>query len=236
MFFLVQPTTLVAAINLHNTAHTAPFHPQLHGVSNVGCGGAFHATCAPLATKLITQVAYNGIEPRMELARLISKNSPNARVLEIGCGVGTLTEHLVEKGLRVVAVDTSKEMLRVARRRVSKATFFLANGVDTTLPADVAVSSFVFHEAPVIAHRQLIRAMARSVRRSGGPVWIMDLHPERKKHLREVFYASEPFAHEYLETIDSTMSSIANDLKMSLSTFDVVDGHVRVWTLQSSFI
>jgi len=40
------------------------------------------------------------------------------RVLEIGCGTGTVTEQLVERGARIVAVDQSPEMIEVAKARV----------------------------------------------------------------------------------------------------------------------
>jgi SAM-dependent methyltransferase len=44
--------------------------------------------------------------------------APGSRVVEIGCGTGKLTELLVERGLRVDAVDPGARMIEVARRRV----------------------------------------------------------------------------------------------------------------------
>ncbi len=41
-----------------------------------------------------------------------------ARVLEIGCGTGLLTEMLVARGLRVEAVDPGPSMVDAARRRI----------------------------------------------------------------------------------------------------------------------
>jgi SAM-dependent methyltransferase len=57
-------------------------------------------------------------------------------VLEIGCGTGKLTEMLVERGLRVDAVDPGPNMLAVARRRVGEAapvTFRLGRFEDVDL-------------------------------------------------------------------------------------------------------
>jgi SAM-dependent methyltransferase len=45
----------------------------------------------------------------------------NGLVLEIGCGSGLLTKHLVEAGHRVVATDASPAMLELARRSVPDA-------------------------------------------------------------------------------------------------------------------
>ena len=42
-------------------------------------------------------------------------------VLELGCGSGLLTRHLVEAGLRVVATDASDAMLALARQHVAGA-------------------------------------------------------------------------------------------------------------------
>jgi len=44
--------------------------------------------------------------------------APEAKVLEIGCGPGTLAVRLAERGARVVGIDTSDEMLAVARKKL----------------------------------------------------------------------------------------------------------------------
>ena len=44
--------------------------------------------------------------------------SQGDRVLEIGCGTGTVTAKLVQQGARVVAIEQSPEMLEVAKARV----------------------------------------------------------------------------------------------------------------------
>jgi ubiquinone/menaquinone biosynthesis C-methylase UbiE len=53
-----------------------------------------------------------------ELCR--SELGPQAAVLEIGCGTGRVMIPLVEAGHRVVGVDESSEMLRIARDRLSR--------------------------------------------------------------------------------------------------------------------
>jgi SAM-dependent methyltransferase len=72
-------------------------------------------------------------------------------VLEIGCGTGKLTEMLVERGLRVDAVDPGPNMLAVARRRVGEAaavTFHLGRFEDVDLGErrfDAVFSAAAFH-------------------------------------------------------------------------------------------
>jgi ubiquinone/menaquinone biosynthesis C-methylase UbiE len=58
-----------------------------------------------------------------------------SHVLEVGCGTGKLTAALVERGLRVEAVDPGPELVEIARRRVgsSSVRFHLARFEDLDL-------------------------------------------------------------------------------------------------------
>ena len=74
-----------------------------------------------------------------------------SKVLEIGCGTGKLTEMLVDRGLRVDAVDPGRNMLAVARRRVGQAaavTFHLGRFEDVDLGErrfEAVFSAAAFH-------------------------------------------------------------------------------------------
>lgn len=43
------------------------FDSRIHTLGNIGIGGAFHAATAPIATKIIDDVAYNGIDIRQQV-------------------------------------------------------------------------------------------------------------------------------------------------------------------------
>lgn len=45
---------------------------------------------------------------------------PGARVLEIGCGTGAVSERLLARGARVTALDQNPEMLEAARARLAR--------------------------------------------------------------------------------------------------------------------
>ena len=45
---------------------------------------------------------------------------PEGNVLEIGCGAGTITIGLLERGYKVTAVDFSERMIELCRKRISE--------------------------------------------------------------------------------------------------------------------
>ncbi len=81
---------------------------------------------------------------------------PGMRVLEIGCGTGTLTLLAAEKDARVVAFDVSEPMLAMARRKLADAGFSErvrlehvgVSGMDALDDAsfDLVASTLVFSE------------------------------------------------------------------------------------------
>lgn len=98
--------------------------------------------------------------------------------LDAACGTGRLTAGLLERGHRVIGVDSSPEMLEVARRRVPRAD--LRTGDLRELPVeDGAVDLVVCGLA--LAHLDDLRpVMAEFARvlRPGGHLVISDAHHE----------------------------------------------------------
>lgn len=45
------------------------------------------------------------------------------RILDIGCGTGTLSEYIANKGYNVDAIDFSEEMLKIARNKIKNVNF-----------------------------------------------------------------------------------------------------------------
>jgi len=59
--------------------------------------------------------------------RLHSSSAQVRRVLDVGCGAGPLTEALIEAGFEVTGVDTSAELLELARANAPEAQFVHAS-------------------------------------------------------------------------------------------------------------
>ena len=73
-------------------------------------------------------------EAAREIIRRLQSSSARVRkVMDIGCGAGPLTKALVDAGFEVTGVDTSAELLELARARVQAAHFVHASIYDTEI-------------------------------------------------------------------------------------------------------
>src|SRR3954469_9282126 len=113
---------------------------------------------------------------------------PTLIVGDLGCGTGQLTETIAPYVKRVVAVDSSTEMLDAARQRVGTArNVDLRQGDLENLPLsngelDAAMLSLVLHYSPSPA-----RALAEVGRvvRKGGRVLIVEMLPHDREEYQQ---------------------------------------------------
>ncbi|TMC09103.1 MAG: class I SAM-dependent methyltransferase [Chloroflexi bacterium] len=103
--------------------------------------------------------------------------SATGTALDAACGTGRHTGRLVALGHRAIGVDTTPEMLRLARAAVPQA--HLVRGDLTGLPVasgavDLAVCALALDHAPTLA--EPLRELAR-VLRPGGRLVLSDVHP-----------------------------------------------------------
>ncbi len=108
---------------------------------------------------------------------------PNAaHALEIGCGKGEFSRRLAEKSERVLAIDLSPEMIRIARansKQLSNLEFQIADVMSCDLPAegfDCIATIATLHHLPL---REILLKMKAALQ-PGGALLILDLfEPER---------------------------------------------------------
>lgn len=95
---------------------------------------------------------------------LLTKDIPGGRVLDVGCGTGSVTAAAAGRDARCTGVDVSEQMIEVARRRGIPNAEFLCADVQVYPFApesfDVILSRFgvMFFENPVQAFSNLRRA------------------------------------------------------------------------------
>ena len=239
-FFVVLTKMLIVVIFLatwspnikgFDNYKTSPFHPAIHNFGNTGITGKLHAKLALIATKLIDNFAYDGINMRKLVATgMKDVYDENISILEIGPGVGTLTKELKKVGFNdITAVDTSKEMLNEAKKIVKNVTFDKYNGADYKKNVDVVIISMVMHEMPTCAHVKMINNLLSCVSDKKGEIWIIDIDPAYKPSI--FMLSGEPYVQEYLKTIDNCIFTISNKNKVICNTVSIIDGHVRAWIL-----
>ena len=110
-----------------------------------------------------------------ELTRLLGRRRPfaatrrdNPLVVEFGCGGGTTAAYLANRGFRVLGIDQSPAMVRLARKTAPAARFELGSLARTPIPrcgAIVALGEVVNYVASTgmqTHDRQLFRFFARA--------------------------------------------------------------------------
>jgi ubiquinone/menaquinone biosynthesis C-methylase UbiE len=124
---------------------------------------------------------------------------PGDRVLEIGCGTGTLVLMMAQRGATVVGIDASPRMLAEARRKVDEAGLTesielheidVSELADRFSPAsfDLIVSTLVFSEFAAELKRYALAEASRLLR-PGGRLLIADEMIPQGLMARLLFYA-----------------------------------------------
>jgi SAM-dependent methyltransferase len=125
------------------------------------------------------------------------------RLLEVGCGDGRITAQLAEKATCLVAVDPSANDLMRAVRRVDKAFFCRASGVQLPFPDD-CFDTVLFTLS--LHHQDSRRALGEAGRvvAPGGKILVME--PAVDGEAQQLFH----FFEDETIALESAMAAIAD--------------------------
>jgi len=122
-----------------------------------------------------------------EKAILLANVQPGKIAVDIGAGTGFITEELLKKGLKVIAIDQSEAMIREMKKRFKdKSAIDYRIGKAKNLPvkdgyADYAFANMFLHhvENPLAAIKEMFRILKPS-----GTLVITDLDKHNFKFLK----------------------------------------------------
>jgi SAM-dependent methyltransferase len=87
---------------------------------------------------------------------------PGERILDVGCGEGTLTRKIIERGATVLGIDNSAEMIEAARAKGVDALLLPAEDMQFFAEFDAAFSNATLHW--VLQKEQAARAIFRALK------------------------------------------------------------------------
>jgi trans-aconitate methyltransferase len=90
---------------------------------------------------------------------------PGERILDVGCGDGTLTKKIIERGATVLGIDHSPEMIAAARAKGIDALLLPAEEMQFFAEFDAAFSNATLHW--VLHKEQAARAIFRALEPGG---------------------------------------------------------------------
>jgi SAM-dependent methyltransferase len=90
---------------------------------------------------------------------------PRERILDVGCGEGTLTRKIIERGATVLGIDNSPEMIAAARGKGVDALLLAAEDMQFFAEFDAAFSNATLHW--VLEREQGARAIFRALKPGG---------------------------------------------------------------------
>ncbi len=157
-------------------------------------------------------------------------------LLDVGTGTGRIAQLLAPRASQVTGLDSSPEMLRLARARLQHLAadqLALVQGDFTALPfTDAAFDTVLFHQVLHYAQApELVLAEAARVTRPGGTIAVVDFAAHDREELRS------QHAHARLGFSDEQMLALLAEAGFAAAPPSALPGTpltVKIWTAQRS--
>jgi ubiquinone/menaquinone biosynthesis C-methylase UbiE len=145
-----------------------------------------------------------------EVLKMTGGNLKNKRLIEFGCGYGSLTEKLVKKVSFVHGVDFSQNLIRKAEYRLKNTPNFAVSkiirdfSILTDLSANVVLAVSILEHLPEDMAKRVIQDARRVLKRGGHLIIRLPLEPKHK-----VVY------NEFIPALDTVYWTIEEVEKMA---------------------
>ena len=97
------------------------------------------------------------------------KSGKFSAIVDLGCGNGALVKKLHDRGLSVIGIDASEDLLRIARADYPDIPFICADAADFRLeqPVDAVFSNAVFHWIDRERQPAMLSCVYKALRKGG---------------------------------------------------------------------
>ena len=130
-------------------------------------------------------------------------------VLEIGAGTGNLTQHLINQGLDVTAIDPSEDMRAIANQ---KEGIHVIEGHFLKIPVekkfDTIVSSFAFHHLDHQGKQEALNYMKQFLKPNGHIVFIDTLFESEMNKNQIIQYYTDKMYVNLVEDLQTEYLSL----------------------------
>jgi SAM-dependent methyltransferase len=135
---------------------------------------------------------------KADVQRLFRPASAGETLLDVGCGTGHWSSFFAEMGYQVTGVDIAPEMIEVARTKVSKCSFQVADVYalsfdDGTFDAIAAMATLEFLPAPAAAIGEMVRCA-----RKGGLLLVGTLNRLAPLNQHRISKGKQPYSSAHL--------------------------------------
>jgi ubiquinone/menaquinone biosynthesis C-methylase UbiE len=180
--------------------------------------------------------AFKGVRVRKRAVEL-AQIGPTDTVLDLGCSIGGMTRVVHDKGAFVTGMDTSDEMLSMARMRSpeswlggARIRFEQRNvATDPLPPATAVTAAFLMHEMPSAARRATLRRVLSASHDT--KLCVVDICPSVK--VTSPVTGHEPFLRDYCAKFESELriAALMNG-KRRVRRVDLVEDACTVWIVR----
>lgn len=130
-----------------------------------------------------TDLYYNDKSDLGFFEKFVKLLPKGAKVLDIGCGPGTFTQHFVKQGFTVEGVDLSRIMIDIARKKLPQVKFQVMDMRHLDFTADNFEAIFCAYSLIHISSEEIINTLNgfRRILKSGGIVGLITQKGEADK-------------------------------------------------------